>query len=69
MAAAANGFPDTEAVGEGTSVMPDSGTVWLAGSVATGTGLLEVLTPGVAVGTGEAGEVAASAVGMSYFCN
>lgn len=61
LATAANGLPGTEAVGEGTSVI-----AWLAGVMAVGLGLLTVLAPGVAVGTGlEAGEVAA---GMSYFC-
>lgn len=64
LAAAANGLPGMEAVGEGTNVI-----AWLAGVTAAGAGLLGEPTPGVAEGTGlEAGE-AAGVAGMSYFCS
>lgn len=71
LAAAANGVPATDAVGVGTSVMLDRGTVWLAGAAVTGTELLGELAPGVAiVGEGVvAGEEAAGVAGMSYFCS
>lgn len=59
-----------DAVGEGTNVMPDRGTVWFAGVMATGAGFLGELAPTVAVGAGlEAGEVTEGVVGMSYFCS
>lgn len=71
LATAANGVPATDAVGVGTSVMPDRGTVWLAGTAVTGAELLGELAPGVAiVGEGVvAGEEAAGVAGMSYFCS
>ena len=68
---AANGLPSgREAVGQGTSVMPDSGRAWFARVMATG--FLTELTPGVTVGMGldiKAGEAAAGVLGMSYFCS
>lgn len=68
--AAPSGLPAMDVLGEGTKVMPDSGTAWLAGVTATGAGLLGELAPTVAVGAGlEAGEVTEGVLGMSYFCS
>lgn len=68
---AANGLPGgREVVGEGTSVMPDSGRGWFA--LVMVTGFLAELAPGVTVGTGvetEAGEAAEGVLGISYFCS
>lgn len=68
--AAPNGLPAIDVEVEGTNVMPDSGTAWLAGVTATGAGLRGELAPTVEVGEGlEAGEATEGVVGMSYFCS
>lgn len=70
LAVAVNGLPGTEVAGEGASVIPDNGMVWLADAGASGLRLLKELATGVAVGAGlEAGEGAAGVAGMSYFCS
>lgn len=64
LATAANGLPDMEAAGEGTSVMP-----WLVGVTMAGAGLFGELALGVAEGTGLEVGAAAAVAGMSYFCS
>lgn len=63
LAAEANGLPGMDAAGEGSRVAPACGVAWLT------IGLLGEVAVLVTPGTGlEAGEVAASVAGMSYFC-
>lgn len=67
LAVEANGLPGMDAVGEGSRVAPACGVAWVAGEMTIGLlGEVAVLvTPGAGL---EAGEVAASVAGMSYFC-